>query len=394
MDPLTPWGALLRPNLPRQAWHTLVWILWVGGFLYLLQRNARTPALQIGLPSMVMGCALMALPCVMLSMLIWYGIVRPRWLREEALRQRIAREGMYAALPVWQNIVISFATALPCITAGHHLWLWVMDNLALWSSATRAFYTLPTSMAVGLFGMCVMLPVDMMRVRWQHERLRAETTQRQLAEARLQRLQAQLEPHMLFNTLSNLHALIETQPARAQDMLAHLIDYLRATLGASRTGRFTLAEEMRLVEDYLALMQIRMGTRLRVRIDLPAALHPHPWLPMLLQPLVENAVLHGLDPLPEGGLLHIEAGRTASRLWVRVSDDGRGLPASPGRDDSFGLTCVRERLSTTHGEDAGLSLQAAQPRGTVATVHVPLAPGFEPLHAPAPLPTDPGLIPR
>jgi len=371
--PASPWSALVRPNLPRQTWHTLIWIVWAGCFLYLLQRNTRQPDLQIGLAGMLMGCSLMALPYAPLTMTALYAIARPGWVRDGALRQRVAREGMYVSLPMWQHFAIAFVIAAMWIPLGHGLWVLVMDHFAWWSPATRAYYTLATSMAVGMFGICLMLPIDIMRVRWQHERLRAETTQRQLAEARLQRLQAQLEPHMLFNTLSNLHALIDTQPARAQDMLAHLIDYLRATLGASRTGAFTLAEEMRLVEDYLALMQIRMGARLRVAIDLPDALRAHPWMPMLLQPLIENAVLHGLDPLPEGGQLRIEVGSDARQVWVRVSDDGRGLGATSGRDTSFGLSCVRERLGTSHGEQASLTLEAALPRGTVATVRVPLA---------------------
>jgi sensor histidine kinase YesM len=185
---------------------------------------------------------------------------------------------------------------------------------------------------------------------------------------------------MLFNTLSNLHALIETHPGRAQDMLAHLIDFLRATLGATRGGAFTLGDEMRLVRDYLALMQIRMGTRLQVDIAVPEAVLGQAWPPMLLQPLVENAIRHGLDPLPDGGKLQVRVSVDRHVLCVEVQDDGVGLPAAElaakadGADSgsSFGLNNVRERLHTTFGDTASLSLKAAQPRGTVVTLRIPL----------------------
>ncbi len=177
---------------------------------------------------------------------------------------------------------------------------------------------------------------------------------------------------MLFNTLANLHALIETQPARAQDMLAHLIDYLRATLGASRGGAFTLADEVKLVRDYLALMQIRMGARLQVDIHLPEDLQHHAWPPMLLQPLVENAIRHGLDPLPEGGQLKVHVGVQGPQLRVDVQDTGVGLPTDPPGAHSFGLANVRDRLRSTFGEAASLNLAPASPRGTLVTLQIPL----------------------
>jgi signal transduction histidine kinase len=377
---LNPWAALVRPNVSRLAWLMLGYLTWSSLFLYALEQASNLPAMQVGLLPTALGCAIMAMPCLPVIVLTWYGIVRPRWLRDPALRASIERDGMYAALPTWQWFVLNISITLLMTCLTHPIWIRVMNLFDLWGGASPSFYQLPNSLTLGGFAQGITLVFDMTFVRQRQARMRAETTQRQLAEAQLQRLQAQLEPHMLFNTLSNLHALIETHPGRAQDMLAHLIDFLRATLGATRGGAFTLGDEMRLVRDYLALMQIRMGARLQVDIAVPEAVLGQAWPPMLLQPLVENAIRHGLDPLPDGGKLQVRVSVDRHVLCVEVQDDGVGLPAAElaakadGADSgsSFGLNNVRERLHTTFGDTASLSLKAAQPRGTVVTLRIPL----------------------
>lgn len=202
-----------------------------------------------------------------------------------------------------------------------------------------------------------------------------ERTQRQNAEAQLKLLESQLEPHMLFNTLANLRVLIGLDPARAQTMLDHMIAYLRATLSATRNGAHThtLATEFDRLNDYLALMAIRMGPRLQVSLDLPTHLRDLPIPPLLLQPLVENAILHGLEPKVEGGHITVSAqteamGSGSTRLCLCVSDTGVGPddPANPGT--GFGLMQVRERLSTTYGPTATLDLIANKPSGSSARV--------------------------
>jgi len=137
---------------------------------------------------------------------------------------------------------------------------------------------------------------------------------RLLAEARLRALQAQIEPHFLYNTLANVVSLIEVQPAQARHMLERFIDYLRASLAASRQERATLGAEADMIAAYLDVLGVRMGERLRYRIEVPAALRASSIAPMLLQPLVENAIAHGLEPKVEGGevLLRARAGRPAA----------------------------------------------------------------------------------
>lgn len=203
----------------------------------------------------------------------------------------------------------------------------------------------------------------------------AEAAQRSAAEAQLKLLQSQLEPHMLFNTLANLRVLIGADPARAQTMLDRLIAFLRATLAASRSGTHALADEFARIDDYLALMAVRMGPRLAVRIDLPATLRELPVPALLLQPLVENAIRHGLEPKVDGGRIEVSARRDGATLWLEVRDSGVGLMRDPAGDGSrFGLRQVRERLATLYGDRASLTLQAApgEAGGALATVQMPV----------------------
>jgi hypothetical protein len=194
--------------------------------------------------------------------------------------------------------------------------------------------------------------------------------QRHADEARLKLLETQLEPHMLFNTLANLRALIGVDPARAQLMLDHMIAYLRSTLDASRSTTHPLQAEFDRLRDYLALMAIRMGPRLHVDLQLPPELATAKVPTLLLQPLVENAIQHGLEPQVEGGRLTVSARRDGSQLLLEVVDTGAG-PGGGTHGSGFGLAQVRERLATLHGSDAGLTLEPAPPRGTRATIRLP-----------------------
>jgi signal transduction histidine kinase len=209
-------------------------------------------------------------------------------------------------------------------------------------------------------------------------KMQAEQALRQAAEARLSLLQAQLEPHMLFNTLANLRVLVASDPQRAQAMLDHLIAYLRATLGASRGTLHPLADEFARVADYLALMAVRMGPRLAFTLDLPESLAQASVPPLLLQPLVENAIRHGLEPQVEGGRIDVQARLLEdARIQLAVRDTGAGLTGAGlngGAPDGsgFGLQQVRERLATLYGAAGTLELIAGSAGGTSATVTFPL----------------------
>lgn len=194
--------------------------------------------------------------------------------------------------------------------------------------------------------------------------------ERDASEARLKLLETQLEPHMLFNTLANLRVLIGSDPARAQHMLDHLIDYLRATLNASRDSTHPLHTEFERLDDYLALMAIRMGSRLTYALNLPSALAQVPVPTLLLQPLVENSIRHGMEPKVEGGHLEVSARQDGSWLTLMVRDTGVGL--NPGQPPGFGLTQVRERLITAYGPAATLLATSPDSGGALITLTLPL----------------------
>ncbi|MBX3586743.1 MAG: histidine kinase [Ramlibacter sp.] len=210
------------------------------------------------------------------------------------------------------------------------------------------------------------------------ERKMAEARQH-ANEARLKVLETQLEPHMLFNTLANLRVLIGTDTQRAQQMLDHMIAYLRATLSASRASTHPLQAEFDRLRDYLELMSIRMGPRLSYQLDLPDALAAQPVPPLLLQPLVENAIKHGLEPKVEGGRVSVSARLEGAELVLEVADTGVGLEAAaPGDTEraspGFGVAQVRERLATSYGAESAIELVAANGGGSTATVRFPSKP--------------------
>jgi signal transduction histidine kinase len=198
--------------------------------------------------------------------------------------------------------------------------------------------------------------------------------QRLAAESELRLLRAQIEPHMLFNTLANLRSLIDEDGKQAQRMLDQLITYLRAALVASRTESTTLYREFAQLRAYLDLMAVRMGPRLTYRLELPEALQQAAVPPMLLQPLVENAVKHGLEPKIGGGSVAVTARQTDTAIEISVTDSGLGLPADDLGDaptNSYGLVYVRQRLSALYGPRASLTLSRQTPQGVCATVRIP-----------------------
>jgi signal transduction histidine kinase len=197
---------------------------------------------------------------------------------------------------------------------------------------------------------------------------------KQAMESELKLMQAQIEPHFLFNTLASVQFLTETDPPQASRLLGHLLSYLRAALPQMRSESTTLGQEVELAEAYLNILRMRMGPRLDFSIDVPAALRTHPFPPVLLISIVENAVTHGLEPLAAGGRVDIAARQEGDRVLVTVEDTGIGLsgPSRPG--SGVGLLNVRERLSALFGARGRFSLEEAKPRGARATIEIPLAP--------------------
>jgi signal transduction histidine kinase len=224
---------------------------------------------------------------------------------------------------------------------------------------------------------------------WFALRNREMQAEMRAADARLRLLQGQMEPHFLFNTLANVISLIDADAPRARAVLEAFTDYLRATLGSMRSGTSTLGAELELVTSFLHVMQARMGERLRIELEVDPAARAFALPPLLLQPLVENAVKHGLEPRVDGGTVRVRAerleGGAQPRLRICVDDDGDGLaargagPRASNGGAGIALANLRERLQALYGGAAQLTLT---PRpdgaGTQACLVVPLRPTPQP----------------
>jgi hypothetical protein len=198
-----------------------------------------------------------------------------------------------------------------------------------------------------------------------------EGLKRQLAEAQLKMMQAQVEPHFLFNTLASVDYLIETDPARASRMQKNLIQYLRAALPQMREGTSNLGREILQARSYLEILKVRMDERLQFSIHVPQGLLSATFPPMMLLTLVENAIKHGLEPKPEGGSLSVSAVIADGQLRVAVADSGMGFGVAQRGGTGVGLANVRERLQALYGSAASLIIDANSDGGTIATIAVP-----------------------
>jgi len=269
----------------------------------------------------------------------------------------------------WRSTLFFSGSSIVCALVGVIIGLWFVDriwsgqnlsqllgNLGFW----RQFLIVSAVISIALGWRY--------RARWKQEALQARVT-----EAQLKLLQGQIEPHFLFNTLANVQSLIDFDPERAKLMLERFTDYLRASLGQLRGDSTTLAQEFAMLEAYLGLMQLRMGERLKVELSLPADLGAVALPPLLAQPLVENAIHHGLEPKIAGGTVAVSAKRVEGRLWIEVADDGQGLDA-PKRRGGNGVAVdnIRERLKARFGPSATLELLPRDGGGTLARIQLPL----------------------
>lgn len=290
------------------------------------------------------------------------------WLASPGRRFRIAVRGGAIAVGAGIGALLRYWVANLGDPSAPLRWEWMLSTTLLWlllgalaSALFQGFQEEREAQA------------QLLALAREHDQLQA----RQM-EAQLSALNAQIEPHFLFNTLANVKRLYETAPERGRDMLVSLIAYLRAALPSMRSGVSTLGQELALARNYLTILQMRMGDRLRFRIDADAALLAAPLPPMVLPTLVENAIKHGLAPLPEGGHIEIRARRDAGAggdgagmLSIEVRDNGQGFTGSGG--SGVGLANTRARLAAMFGHGARLELESAAPRGVVARLVVPWA---------------------
>ena len=253
--------------------------------------------------------------------------------------------------------------------------------LGYWATYDEGFFPPPSFIASDtvrwtIIGGVLLVVDDLIsRKRRSTARLRENETRvarldRQADAARLQLMQAQIEPHFLFNTLANVKRLCATDADGGRELLAQLMLYLRAALPRLRDAEATLGSELKLAQAYLAILKIRMGDRLHVVVDVPAQSLTLAFPPMALLTLVENAIKHGLAPAPHGGTIKISVEQRGWQLHVVVADTGVGLRGTGG--SGIGISNTRSRLAAMFGNEAELTLAANTPSGVVAAIHLPM----------------------
>jgi hypothetical protein len=204
-----------------------------------------------------------------------------------------------------------------------------------------------------------------------HHVAEEESLKRQVIEARMAAMQAQVEPHFLFNTLASIDHLIETDPPRASLMQKNLIALLRASMPAMRDRATSLGRELDVVRPYLEILKVRMGERLQAQVNVPEGLYSADFPPMMLQSLVENAIKHGLEPKAEGGALTVSAEVVHGKLAVTVADTGVGFARAATAGTGMGLQNIRERLKLIYGDAGELRIAENTPSGTRVIIVVP-----------------------
>lgn len=348
-SPRTP-SLLTGLTIIRVGWVTMIAVLVAGSTVWFFENEF--PDLLVS--TLCVGYVTM----ILFTMAGNLGVVR---------RGRIPREAAQIVAVIAGS---ALGTVLTGIVKGRSLETMFTERLA--------GFVATSGMGIG-FG-CVVVALyfyreQSARARAETARIRAEVDaarareEKQMLSARLQLLQAQVEPHFLFNTLANVQHLIETDAEKASQMLGSLIRYLRAALPRMREQASTLVREIEMVRAYLEIQRVRMGERLQFAIDVPDALLGAAMPPMMLISLVENAVKHGIDPLPEGGAIRITATSTPVGMRVSVADTGAGLSEHLGI--GIGLGNIRERLATLYGHAARLDLTENPPHGVCASIELP-----------------------
>lgn len=264
-----------------------------------------------------------------------------------------------------------FALSLPVSVAIGVTLAFALAGKGSWSDS-HALQTLVVGLFFGCIGAIAVLLSERIEAEVKQRQLIQSESEKRAMEARLKMLQAQIEPHFLFNTLANVSSLIDSDPALAKSLLERLNDWLRVALARARSDGATLGDELDMLENYLQIMRIRFGERLRWRVEVSEDARRAAFPPMLLQPLVENAVRHGIEPKLGGGEIDIRASIANASLRIAVSDSGAGLgDAHGGTRGGAGLANVEARLGALFGAAGRLTLQRNPAGGVTATLELP-----------------------
>jgi LytS/YehU family sensor histidine kinase len=277
----------------------------------------------------------------------------------------------------WALQVIAVALAIPAaVLMGYTLTTlgidppWWKDSKRMTGAATFIFLGMITAPWVAVAALLTQIKEEARKQALQFALTKSELEKTAL-DSRFRLLQAQVQPHFLFNTLANVRELVITGSPHAPQVLESLIAYLRAAVPRLDAPMATLAQEVELVRAYLDIMQMRLPDRLQYAVDVEPAAHHVACPPMTLLTLVENAMRHGIDPAEEGGRIDVRVRLDGGRLVAEVADTGIGLRTSPVDGVAglgTGIANLRERLALACGADATVTLTPSLPRGTRAVV--------------------------
>ncbi|TDR46596.1 histidine kinase/DNA gyrase B/HSP90-like ATPase [Tahibacter aquaticus] len=329
--------------------------------------------------------------------LLWGLLLSPSWSSNRAgLLLRTVEIGLVAMIAFgiaeqwprrlpswiarWVLQIIAVALSIVPTVVAIYVYTTAQGELPFWRDSQRASGVITLSVT-GLLFIPWVAVTSLVRQRDSFMRnqalafqLERSELERRAADARLRLLQAQVEPHFLFNTLANIRELVDSGSAQASAVLGSLIAYLRAAVPRLNDPATTLGQEIDLVRAYLELMQMRMPDRLQFSLRADAAAHALRCPPMTLLALVENAVRHGIDPSEEGGRIDVRIQVENGHCCIQVRDSGIGLAAGSTAGLGTGLSSLRERLHLTFGNEAQLNLSAVHPHGACADLQFPARP--------------------
>lgn len=359
------------------AWRALRWVhfRWtfsvgtVVGLLFLVSNSSRKISRLLGHRSSVeetlWECAIALSVSITAAFIFLLGV-------------SLAEKGDHGQPRAWIRYAVATLASVGMSTALVHALTPRVPVAALvaWypAESQRSIDTFVFANFLLLGGLAVFVYVRLRRVKriqaaFERVELARASAGRQVLTSRLAAMQAQVEPTFLFSTLAQIEALYKRDVAGADQMLDDLIDYLRAALPQLRGEPSTLARECELADAWLRIVRRRMGSRLEFEFAIAPDVETARFSPMLLLPLIDNAIRHGLEPLPLGGKVEIGAAGNNDRLWLTISDNGVGDPMR--LREGSGLISLRERLAGLYGRDATLALHAARPHGITATIEVP-----------------------
>jgi signal transduction histidine kinase len=344
ISPFTADDQTFRHNLPRY-FATTVAVSTIIALLVCLPLHSWRAVLPVQLIA----------NCTGLSILVLLSLARLTFMR------RLQAGGS------WRRSIYVALVALGAL-AGNRFG----ESLTHRVSRPSSWHDAITAIVFALLGAVAAIAVNAALAERTQRKRDLERAERAAIEAQLRVLQAQIEPHFLFNSLANLDALIATAPGQARQLLANLIRYLRAALTHARSEKATLQTEVEQLKAYLAIMALRLPNRLTTEFDCDPDCLRLVFPAMLLQPLVENAITHGIEPAGDGGTVRVTVRCSREMLLISVDDTGVGLGSSRTAGTGAGIRNIRARLNSLFGESAQLTLEARRPRGTHAGIEIPL----------------------